>query len=148
MHYYSKIRQKWNFKLPDFWDFFKLSRIYFCTGIYFFNLAILFSPAYKIAIWEELGGEPEKDFRKGFGSSLKKPRWQKWKECRWTEKKNSPSWNNIISPSLTNNFTFIPVFNTVALSLHTSSIGYFLNGDLSVVQQILSCLKTISEYGV
>ena len=88
-------------------------------------LYILFSPAYKIAIWDELGEEPENYFRKDFGSSLKKPGGQKWKECRWTEKKNSPSWNNIISPSLTNNFTFIPVFNTVALSLHTSSIGYF-----------------------
>ena len=40
MHYYSKIRQKGNFKLPDFRDFFKLGRIYFCTGIYFFNLAL------------------------------------------------------------------------------------------------------------
>ena len=40
-------------------------------------LYILFSPADKIAIWDELGGEVEKDFRKGFGSSLKKPGGQK-----------------------------------------------------------------------
>jgi len=40
-------------------------------------LYILFSPADKIAIWEELGGEVEKDFGKGFGSSLKKPGGQK-----------------------------------------------------------------------
>ena len=38
---------------------------------------IFFSPTDKIAIWEELGEELEKDFGKGFGSSLIKPGGQK-----------------------------------------------------------------------
>ena len=60
MHYYSKIRQKWNFKLPDFRNFLKLGRIYFCTRIYFFNLAF-----FRILLWKALAYACEKRDKEG-----------------------------------------------------------------------------------